>query len=94
MPLLFIKLFLRKRGVKLVSLPYFLRDFPRNQILTLYSTNSANFIVWSPFLLEILDSMRIYLSEFDVISSGINLNFVIKPFPYKTKKGRTKIDIS
>ena len=62
--------------------------------VTLYFINLPNFIVWLPLLLEILDNMCIVLIcflAFDVKNVEINLNFVIKPFFYITKKVRTKI---
>ena len=91
---LYIKLFQkRKRGLELVSLPYFLHDFRGKIFLTLYFINWPNFIGWFPLLLEILFNMCIliiYCSLFDVMNFEMHLTFAIKPFFYITKKSGQK----
>ena len=82
--------------VDLSSLPYFLHDFWRKIFLILYPINWLNSFVWLPLLLEILGNMYIVIICFPVsdIKFEINLNFLIKPFTYMTKKLRPKIKIS
>ena len=60
----------------------------------LYSISFPNFIVWLSLLLEVLGNLCtvfICFPVWDVKTFEINLNFLIKPFPYMTKTVRTKI---
>ena len=80
-------------GLGLVSPSHLVHDFSRKTILMLYSVNWPSFIVWLPWLLEMLDNVCITI----VCSPGcyfikfeINLVFLIKLFCYMTKKSRQK----
>ena len=80
-------------GLGLVSPTHYVHDFSRKIFLMLYSINWANFIAWLPLLLEILGGTRIviiYFPVFDVINFWINLNVLIMPFSYLTKKSEQK----
>ena len=59
--------------------------------------NWSNFTVWLPLLLEKLGNICIVIICFQVWDAAnfeINHSFLIKPFPYVTKKVRIKIQIS
>ena len=90
-----VKVFWRiKRGLELVSLPYFLHDFWRITLLFLCSINWLNFIVRFPLLREILNNMFIAIICYpvsDVIDFKINLIFLIKLFFLLDQKVKTKI---
>ena len=94
----YVKLFLKiKRGLKLVSLPYFLHEFWRKIFLTRYFDNWLNFIAWLSFLLEILGNMCIVIiccPVCEVINVEVNHSFLIKPFSYITKKSEKIVNIS
>ena len=82
-----------KKGLCMVSPPYFVRDFLRKMFLMLYSISWPNFTAWLPLLLEILDNRCIsivFYPGWDVINFEINLYYLIKPFFYMTKKSRQK----
>ena len=48
-----------KRGLGIVSPPYFVNDFSRKMFFKLCSISRPNFIAWLPLLLEILVNMCI-----------------------------------
>ena len=48
-----------EKGLGLVSQPYFVDDSSRKMFLMLYSVNWPCFVVWLPYLLEILGNMCI-----------------------------------
>ena len=48
-----------EKSLGIVSPPHFLYDFPRKMFLMLYPISWPNFIVWLPFLFEILVNMYI-----------------------------------
>ena len=82
-----------EKDLGLVSVPHFVYEFSRKLFHTLGSINWPKFIVWLPFLLEILDNMCITivcLPVCDVIKFETTLNILIKPFYYITKKSRPK----
>ena len=82
-----------EKDLGLVSVPHFVYEFSRKLFHTLGSINWPKFIVWLPFLLEILDNMCITivcLPVCDVIKFETTLNILIKPFYYITKKSRQK----
>ena len=94
----YVKLFLKiKRGLKLVSLPYFLHEIKKKIFLTRYFDNWLNFIAWLSFLLEILGNMCIVIiccSVCEVINFEVNLSFLIKLFSYITKRSEKIVNIS
>ena len=47
------------KGLGIISPAHFVYDFSTKMFFMLYSTNWPNFIVWLPFLLEILSNMGI-----------------------------------
>ena len=65
-------------------------DFSRKMFLMLHSINWPNFIIWLPFLLEILGYMCIKI-VWNFIKFEINLIFLIKLFRHMTKKSRQKL---
>ena len=79
-----IKLFWKvKRGLELVSQPYFAHSFWRKIFPLLCSINWRNFTVWLPFLCEILGNMCIAIvckPGCDVMNFEANLIFIIKLF--------------
>ena len=93
----YIKLFLKKRDLELVSLPNFVHAFWRKIFFLLSSVNWPNVIAWLHLPLEILGHMCIgitLLPVCDVTNFEINLSFLIKPFLCKTKKVRRNVYIS
>ena len=84
-----------EKGLRLVSPPHFVDDFPRKMLLVLHSINWPNFIVWLPLLLEILGNMCITIVCWpgcDVIKFEIDLIFLMKLFYYITKKSRKNLN--
>ena len=77
-----IKLFQKiKRELELVSLSHFPHNFWRKIFLLLYSINWPYFIVWLPFLCEVLGNMCIVIVSkpgWDVMNFEVNLIFLIK----------------
>ena len=93
-PLVFTvhKAFLKnqKRGLELVSMIYFLHDFEEKCFLRYILLTDQ---VSLPLVLEILGDMCIVIiccPDCNVINFGINLNFLIRPFFFITKKSRQK----
>ena len=89
LPLNKVKLFLKKRYLKLVSLHYFLQHFKSKIFLTQYFINWPNFILWLPLLLDMLCNIcivNVCCQDCDIIIFKINRTFLIKPFFYMTKK--------
>ena len=67
----------------------FCARFFKKLLSMLYYINWPNFIVWLPFLLEILDNICIVIicsPVCDVINFEINHSFLIKPIFYIKKK--------
>ena len=92
--ILYICFFLKKRGLELVSLPYFLHGLWWKIFLLLYSINWSNFIVWLPLICEMFSSMCFAIvccPGCDVINFKINLVFLIELFFYMTKKSRQNL---
>ena len=82
-----------EKGLGIILPPQFLYDFSRKIFFILYSIVLPHFVVWLPFLLEILGNMCIAfvcLPGCDVINFEVNFIFLIKPFFYMTKKSRQK----
>ena len=80
-----------KKGLRIVSPPYFVYHSSRKMFLKLCSINWPNFIAWLHLLLEILVNMCVAIICFpgcDVKGFEIKLIFLIKPFIYMTKKSR------
>ena len=79
------------KGLGIVSQLHFVYVFSRKVFLMLHSINRPNFIVWLPFLLEILDNIyvcQLFVKQ-GVMSWIIKLGFfLIKLFLYITKKSR------
>ena len=91
------RLFQKKKGVELVSLPHFLHNFWRKIFLSLYFINSLSFIVWLPLLREILGNMCIvivYQPGCEVMHFEVNLIFLIKSFFLHDQKVITKNEMS
>ena len=85
--------FLTKTCLELGSLSHCLHDFWRNIFLAIYFISWPNFIALSTLLLKILYNMCIIIiccPVFDVINFEVNLNLLIKPFFYITKKSWQK----
>ena len=77
-----------EKDLRIVSPPHFVYDFSRKMFLILNPMNGPNFIVWFPFLFEVLDNMYIAI----VCFPGCDvMNFEIKPFLYMTKKSIQKL---
>ena len=91
-----IKIFWKvKRGLEIVSLPYFLHDFWRKIFLLLHSINWSNFIFWLLLLHEILGSMCMVIAcqpGCEAIDFEINI-FLIKPFFNMTRSHDKSINI-
>ena len=70
-------LIFEKKGLRLVSPPYFACDFSRKIFLMLYSINWPNFIVYFPLLHEILGNMLIVIICFPGYDNAKNfeINF-------------------
>ena len=71
-----------KRGLELVFLPHFRHKYWRKIFVLLYSINWPNFIVWLPWLCEILGNMCIAIACkpcYDVMNFEVNFIFLIKP---------------
>ena len=59
----------------------------------LYFINWPNFIVWLPFIIEILDNMCIAIvckPDCDVMNFEVNLIFLVEPFFLHDQKVVTK----
>ena len=59
----------------------------------LYFINWPNFIVWLPFIIEILDNMCIAIvckPDCDVMNFEVNLIFLVEPFFLHDQKVATK----
>ena len=81
-----------KKGLGLVSPPYFVHDFARKIFFMIYSINWPNFFVWLPLLFEVSGNMIILILCW-VINSEICLDFLNKPVTYISKNW-AKIKIS
>ena len=65
--------------------------------IILYSLNWPNFIIWLPLFFAVMSNICIVIVCFpcyDVINFKDELNFLIKPFFFKTKNSGQKILIS
>ena len=65
------------RGLELVFLPHFSRNFWRKILLLLYSINWLNFTVWLPLIWEILGNMCFAIvckPGCDVMNVDVNLS--------------------
>ena len=80
--LVLIILFLKKRGLELLSLLYFLHDFWREIFLLIYSINWPSFNFQLPLLCEILGNMCIVC----VMNFEIYLFFLFKSFYHCEQK--------
>ena len=83
------------RGLELVSLPHFLYDFWKKALLTLYSINWPNFIVWLPLLFEIsgnIFTVTVCYPVWNAINFEFFPSLLIKPFFHIIKKSGQKCE--
>ena len=76
-----------ENGLRLVFPPCFVHDILKKMFLVLCCINWPNFIVWLPFLFEILCNMCIVIISFpvyDTMNFEDNLSFLIKLSFYMT----------
>ena len=89
-------IFLKKRGLELVSLPHFLHNFRRKIFILLYFIDWPNFIVWLPLPCEILGDICIAIvckPGCEVMNFKVNIIFLIKQFFLHDQKVVTKTKI-
>ena len=83
----------RKRGLKLISLSRFLYDFWRKLFFMIYAINWANFSVWLPSLLQILDiSQYVYCNYlFSSLKKFKNFkNFEVTHSPFSSFRPKSE----
>ena len=102
---MFSNLIFLKKGMEIVSQPYFMYDFWRKPIMMLHSINWPNFISLMSLLIEILGSLCIVIFYWDIgqyvycnclfprlgsLKFEVNVTLLIKSFFYLNKMSRQK----
>ena len=84
-----------KKGLGLVSPPYFVDDFSRKVFLMLCSINWPNFFVWMPLFFEISDNMCVAIVCYpvcDIINFEIYLSVTSQKMKFYIKDFFSKCD--